>query len=647
METGQMIAVMPPMPVSIASSQVDEVLVPMGKVDGAFAGLLKGLSGKKLVQVAAAEQPVPLKEDVVTNGVRSALLTTAGNGEKQASPEQIGSTEVKDDTSSLQDNPGPESQNVMSSVNGEPFIPLFAQLHGRMPEAGSTTGSRSVRLREILQTDRSVTGQPDGAVLEQIRREAPVQQAAITAIRARLEDFLQPEVDKTIPIPKLLETTIASGGEPVTVAIGSSILVATQNGSVVTEGDKQAVIKSADTPRVDVITSAPAERVLRQSEQIPQTIEVKASVPIEKAKVALAQDRDSLRIAAVMQQLQDSSLNTVDEPVVLAKMPLQETTTVLQAVSEPGNKVSQTDQPVVVSRVVSLPSASAATLPLQMSEQENEVVEPVALQPGMTGQQEQLQKVRSSGTIVSLPAVANYAADGKPETAPVRLEQREAGKSPQSEQVDTAKNIVASSSGETPTSNDEQETADRGMNGNFSSHVLHQQVKTDGSLTASTASGAAQNDTSRLTLPPEQVVQQVRDRLVNHETKPGSEQIVLRLSPEHLGELKVNLNLEGQRLKVEIVAENRMVRDSLMQHIDALKESLSRQNIKMDSFEVTTGGFGASDGSRGQGSWRELAQQRQQNAWMPDGGYRLAAQTAPVLAAYQMKSEHTMVDLHF
>lgn len=643
METGQMIAVMPPMPVSIASSQVDEVLVPMGKVDGAFAGLLKGLSGKKLVQVAAAEQPVPLKEDVVTNDVRSALLTTAGNGEKKASPEQIGSTEVKDDTSSLQDHPGPESQNVMSSVNGEPFIPLFAQLHGRMPEAGSTTGSRSVRLREILQTDRSVTGQPDGAVLEQIRREAPVQQAAITAIRARLEDFLQPEVDKTIPIPKLLETTIASGGEPVTVAIGSSILVATQNGSVVTEGDKQAVIKSADTPRVDVITSAPAERVLRQSEQIPQTIEVKASVPIEKAKVALAQDRDSLRIAAVMQQLQDSSLNTVDEPVVLAKMPLQETTTVLQAVSETGNKASQTDQPVVVSRVVSLPSASAATLSLQMSGQENEVVEPVALQPGMTGQQEQLQKVRSSATIVSLSAVASNAADGKPETSPVRLEQCEAG----SEQVVTAKNIVAAPSGETQTSSDEQETADRGMNGNFSSHVLHQQVKTDGSLTASTASGAAQNDTSRLSLPPEQVVQQVRDRLVNHETKPGSEQIVLRLSPEHLGELKVNLNLEGQRLKVEIVAENRMVRDSLMQHIDALKESLSRQNIKMDSFEVTTGGFGASDGSRGQGSWRELAQQRQQNAWMPDGGYRLAAQTAPVLAAYQMKSEHTMVDLHF
>jgi hypothetical protein len=90
-----------------------------------------------------------------------------------------------------------------------------------------------------------------------------------------------------------------------------------------------------------------------------------------------------------------------------------------------------------------------------------------------------------------------------------------------------------------------------------------------------------------------------------------------------------------------------MVRDSLMQHTDALKESLSRQNIKMESFEVTTGGNSTTDNGRGQGDWRELAQQKQQNAWMPNGGYRTAQQAAPAIAAYQAKSEHTMVDLHF
>jgi len=143
------------------------------------------------------------------------------------------------------------------------------------------------------------------------------------------------------------------------------------------------------------------------------------------------------------------------------------------------------------------------------------------------------------------------------------------------------------------------------------------------------------------------VVQQVRERLVNHVTKPGNEQIVLRLSPEHLGELKVNLNMDGQRLKIEIVAENATVRDSLMQNTDLLKESLSRQNIKMESFDVTTGGNGAADSGRGQSDWRELAQRRQQNLWMPEGGYRLAKQAIPAVAAYQAKSQHTMVDVHF
>jgi flagellar hook-length control protein FliK len=185
------------------------------------------------------------------------------------------------------------------------------------------------------------------------------------------------------------------------------------------------------------------------------------------------------------------------------------------------------------------------------------------------------------------------------------------------------------------------------MDGNFPSQLLHQQVKTEGLLTAKAVTGAVQTDASRAAPASEQVVQQVRDCLVNHDTKPGTEQIVLRLSPEHLGELKVNLSLEGQRLKVEIVAENRMVRDSLMQHTDTLKESLSRQNIKMDSFEVTTGGNGSTDGGRGQGDWRELAQQRQHDAWMPNGGYRVAKLVEPAIAAYQLKSEHTMVDLHY
>jgi flagellar hook-length control protein FliK len=266
----------------------------------------------------------------------------------------------------------------------------------------------------------------------------------------------------------------------------------------------------------------------------------------------------------------------------------------------------------------------------------------------MTGQQDQIQKVVRSATTTSAHAASVVSStDDRQDMVPAH-EQHAATSIQKSETAEAAKGIAAVPAGEKQTSSEENETPDRGMNGNMPSHAFHQQVKTESSLTAITPSGAVQSDTSRTAPAAEQVVQQVRDRLAAHETKPGSEQIVLRLSPEHLGELKVNLNMDGQRLKVEIVAENRMVRDSLMQHTEALKESLSRQNIKMESFEVTTGGNTSADSGRSsQGDWRELAQQRQNKSWMPEGGYRLAQQATPAMAAYKTKSEHTMVDLHF
>lgn len=644
METGQMMAVLQQMPADVAYPQAGETELPVGKVDGAFAGLLQGMSNKKSVQAAVAGQAAPLKVDGMTNDVMSAFLTTVGNNDKQESPAKADLTEVKDDRSTLLDNSDLESQNVMPDVNMEQFAQLFAQLPGRMPEADGVAVSRPESLHEIPQADRGVTVQPDGAALEQIRRDAQQQQTATTAMTAGPETFSRPDGDRSFPIRESVMATVASvKGPALTVASGSRSQVDPQDGPVVTEGDKQAVKKTLDTPRADAVMSVPVERGGRQSEQIPQKIELIASVPAEKPKDSFVRNRDSLRISAVMQQQQDRSPNVVDESVVLAKTSLQQTPAVVQEVTEAGNIATQSRQPVILNKV----ATSAAPMPIQVTAQENEPSETAALPIDMAGQPEQLQKVQSASKIVSLTTAAFNTAEGKSETVPLRIDQREEGKSLLSEPVDTGKNVVAALSGENQTSSNENETPDRDMSGNFQSHVLHQQVKTEGSLTASAASGAAQNDTSRSALAPEQVVQQVRDRLVNHETKPGSEQIVLRLSPEHFGELKVNLNLEGQRLKVEIVAENSMVRDSLMKHTDALKESLSRQNIKMDSFEVTTGGNGASDSGRGQGSWRELAQQRQHNAWIPDGGYRLAAQAAPDIAAYQVKSEHTMVDLHY
>jgi len=366
METGQMMAVLQQMPVSMASPQTGESVVPEVKVGGAFAGLLQGMSNKKTVQAVIAEQEVPLKVDGMANDVMSAFLATVGNGEKLVLPDQAESADVKVDVSSLQDNAKPESQNVMPGAHGEQFAPLFAQLSGRMPDVGNVTGSQMECLREIPQVDRRVTVQPDGALPEQIRRDAPVQQAAIMEIPTGLDSSLRSDGDSAIPARALPVTrSIVPEKEPVvSVVSGNSIPTAPQNGPVVTEGDKQVVIQPSDVPRVDVITSVPAE----------------------KAKVSLVQDRDSLQIASVMQQLQDRSPNVADEAVVAAKTPLQQTAAAVQGVTETGNKVSQPEQPVVVSRVTTRSNASAVTTSAQVSAQDNELIETALPPVGTTGQ---------------------------------------------------------------------------------------------------------------------------------------------------------------------------------------------------------------------------------------------------------------------
>jgi flagellar hook-length control protein FliK len=144
------------------------------------------------------------------------------------------------------------------------------------------------------------------------------------------------------------------------------------------------------------------------------------------------------------------------------------------------------------------------------------------------------------------------------------------------------------------------------------------------------------------------VIQQVKEHLTTRDYKTGTEQVCIRLTPEHMGELKLNLRMENQQLKVEIVADNSMVRDTLLKHSDSLRETLATQNIKLGSFDVTTGGGNSNSPGHDRNDWRELARQRQQNSWMASGGYRMPEPQVPVAVAnYQGRSKNSMVDLHF
>lgn len=168
----------------------------------------------------------------------------------------------------------------------------------------------------------------------------------------------------------------------------------------------------------------------------------------------------------------------------------------------------------------------------------------------------------------------------------------------------------------------------------------------DGLTSRSVQQGQPEIQSTSLQQP---IVDQVREKLSTHDLKSGSDQITIRLSPEHLGEIKINFKLDDQRLRVEIVAENRMAKDSLLQNSDSLKEALARQNISMDKFDVTTGsGSYQNQGGNPQAEWKEQLKNRQMQQWVSSGGYAVSAADAVVSRqVYVAPAEHAMLDLHY
>lgn len=87
----------------------------------------------------------------------------------------------------------------------------------------------------------------------------------------------------------------------------------------------------------------------------------------------------------------------------------------------------------------------------------------------------------------------------------------------------------------------------------------------------------------------EQIMTQVKEQIGKAEFRADDGRVVLRLHPEELGSLRIDVKMEDQRLRLHIVAENPTVRDALVANMDSLKESLSKQQIVMERFDVATG----------------------------------------------------------
>jgi flagellar hook-length control protein FliK len=114
----------------------------------------------------------------------------------------------------------------------------------------------------------------------------------------------------------------------------------------------------------------------------------------------------------------------------------------------------------------------------------------------------------------------------------------------------------------------------------------------------------------------ESILAQVKDGVVTHDGK-GTSQISIRLNPGELGELKIQVRMENNQVRVEVQADNKMVKDLLMNNLDTLKDALSSKNFTMEGFDVSTGGGFNSPLNEEKGNTRQQAMLRSAKA----GGY--------------------------
>jgi flagellar hook-length control protein FliK len=110
-------------------------------------------------------------------------------------------------------------------------------------------------------------------------------------------------------------------------------------------------------------------------------------------------------------------------------------------------------------------------------------------------------------------------------------------------------------------------------------------------LKASDAAAGANKAEAERTALHRSILSQVKDGAVIHDAK-GNGQMNIRLNPAELGELNIRVRMEDGRVRVDVQADNRMVKDLLMSNLDTLKEALAGRNFTMEGFEVSTdGGF--------------------------------------------------------
>lgn len=137
----------------------------------------------------------------------------------------------------------------------------------------------------------------------------------------------------------------------------------------------------------------------------------------------------------------------------------------------------------------------------------------------------------------------------------------------------------------------------------------HQQPGPSQQPTGSTPiSSVALHLPSGMTVPDGTVVDQIIARFsVNKQLETGT--VNLRLYPQELGELRLEIKVAQDNIKAHIVAQSPQAQEMIDRHLPRLREALEQQGLHLQQVEVSVAAHGQTGGERFQESnaWRQPA----------------------------------------
>jgi flagellar hook-length control protein FliK len=101
---------------------------------------------------------------------------------------------------------------------------------------------------------------------------------------------------------------------------------------------------------------------------------------------------------------------------------------------------------------------------------------------------------------------------------------------------------------------------------------------------------------------------------VNKRLETGT--VNLRLYPQELGELRMEIKVEQDNIKAHIIAQNPQAQEMIDRHLPRLREALEQQGLNLQHVEVTIAAHDNTGNERFQDSsaWRQPSSSRQRTS---------------------------------